>query len=699
MNYDHVCMLNCRFTALPVLFYSALPNELITTWEARRMEHVIGIDTGGTFTDAVIVDPHARRVIAAAKALTTRGDLAIGVNEALSRVLAEAGVDFKRESVVRVCLSTTLATNALVEGHGCNVCAILIGFDESMASRTQITQAIPGTPVLHVAGGHTYSGDEATPLDEAALRNAVSSVDAEAFSVTANYASRNPEHELRAKKIIQALRDCPVTASSELTDALNGPRRALTATLNARIIGLIVALEEAVCRAMHALGLNVPIMIVKGDGAISDAATVLERPIQTILSGPAASVIGARFLSGKTDFVISDIGGTTTDVAIVRNGWPALDEKGAKVGDLRTLVHAIDMSTMGLGGDSEVAISATGEILLGNRRVIPISLLAARHPQVRDRLRVCLTDPSAMRNATQYLQRPQGFEMAKDARLSELDRRFLENLPDEKPRPYSELMYTAANRGQVARLIRRGYLQLSGFTPSDAAHVLGRQSHWDVETARLACEFVGRSAGHISGDINVGQQVERFAEAVSDAVATSSTQLLLEKLLGFESSPENSLLDSAAAGKEVHGHIRLRFESTLPLVAVGGPAPAFYSEVARRLGVSVEIPEHHAVANAVGAAVGLIRTQVLVEITYREGGGFILHGEGEPRVVMDPDDALAEAEQEARARALKEAEAMGASGIRCDTDIARIDMPYLPREQSLMSAMVTAECIGVASLE
>ena len=636
-------------------------------------------------------------MIAAAKALTTRGDLAIGVNEALGRVLSEAGGDFDRDSVAQVCLSTTLATNALVEGHGCNVCAILIGFDEAMAKRTQIAQAIPGTPVVHIAGGHSYTGEEAIPLDEAALKEAVNSVKAEAFSVTANYASRNPEHELRAKEIIKVLRNCPVTASSDLTDALNGPRRALTATLNARIIGLIVALREAVSRTMFELGLDAPIMIVKGDGAIADAETVLERPIQTILSGPAASVIGARFLSGKTDFVISDIGGTTTDVAIVRNGWPELDNKGARVGDLRTLVQAIDMSTMGLGGDSEVTISATGEVLLSKRRVIPVSLLAVHFPEVRDRLRVCLKDTSAMRNEMQYLLRPQGDVGTGGIELSELDQRFLENLPDGKPRPYSELMFTAANRGQVTRLIRLGYLQLSGFTPSDAAHVLGKQSHWDVETARLACEFMGRAAGSIRGDSEVPLQVERFAESVCDAVTTRSARLLSEKLLGFEPGTENSLIDSVAAGNDLCGHMHLRFESTLPLVAVGAPAPSFYPEVGKRLGVVVEVPDHHAVANAIGAAVGMIRTQVLVEITYQEGGGFILHGDGEPRIIMDPDEVLAEAESEARARAQKEAMAMGATGIRCDVNIQRIDMPYLPREQSLMSAKVTAQCIGVAA--
>lgn len=103
-------------------------------------------------------------------------------------------------------------------------------------------------------------------------------------------------------------------------------------------------------------------MIVRGNGALARAQSVLEKPIQTILSGPAASIIGARSLSGLEYFIVSDIGGTTTDIATVRGGWPKLNPKGANVGGFRTLVRAIDMATIRLGGDSEVQFNTAGEI-------------------------------------------------------------------------------------------------------------------------------------------------------------------------------------------------------------------------------------------------------------------------------------------------------------------------------------------------
>ena len=304
----------------------------------------IGIDTGGTYTDAVIVDMRGRKVVASAKALTTRGDLSIGVTEAFGQILSQVGDGFNRDEISLVSLSTTLATNALVEGRGSSIAAFLIGFKDAMVDRTGIAGAIPSARILRVAGGHTHDGEEREPLDEASIRSALESTDvsADAYAVAGHFAVRNPGHEQRARQLIREITGCPVTASCDLSDDLDGPRRALTAALNARIVSLIVALVSAVRSSMERQGISAPLMIVKGDGSIAAAEAVTERPIETILSGPAASVIGAKFLSGFSDFIISDIGGTTTDVAIVKDGWPSLCEKGSVVGGYRTLVQAIE---------------------------------------------------------------------------------------------------------------------------------------------------------------------------------------------------------------------------------------------------------------------------------------------------------------------------------------------------------------------
>ena len=346
------------------------------------MAYLLGVDTGGTYTDAVILDEAADAVIGKAKSLTTRADLALGIGRAVDAALAGAGV--APGQIAMVSLSTTLATNALVEGQGGRVALIFIGFDSNDLERGGLIAALKGDPVVRLAGGHTHAGGEATPLDMVGLEKAVIDLagDVMGFAVASRFATRNPAHEIIARDLIRKLSGRPVTCSYELSAKLNGPKRALTAVLNARLIGMIDRLVAACERHLLAVGITAPLMVVRGDGALISAAMVRERPIETILSGPAASIVGARWLTGASDALVSDIGGTTTDVALLRNGLPEIDPEGARVGGLRTMVEAVAMRTSGLGGDSEVHVltsGLTGGLRLGPRRLIPVALLAVDH--------------------------------------------------------------------------------------------------------------------------------------------------------------------------------------------------------------------------------------------------------------------------------------------------------------------------------
>ena len=183
------------------------------------MKHyTAGIDTGGTYTDAVVIDAQSHQVVASAKALTTKGDLAIGVSEALGKVLTACGESFDRSAISRVSLSTTLATNALVEGHGSAVAALLIGFDDGMTERTRIARAVPSARILRIDGGHIYTGQEQAPLDEEAITNALNELgdSVDAYAVAAHYSVRNPAHERRAQALVGQITGCPVTASCDL---------------------------------------------------------------------------------------------------------------------------------------------------------------------------------------------------------------------------------------------------------------------------------------------------------------------------------------------------------------------------------------------------------------------------------------------------------------------------------------------------
>jgi N-methylhydantoinase A/oxoprolinase/acetone carboxylase beta subunit len=135
---------------------------------ALTPSYLIGVDTGGTYTDAAIIEARGHRVVARAKAITTKGDLAIGVAEAITLAVAQLPQGLQAEDIALVSVSTTLATNAVVEGHGSPVGVVLIGFDAQMVERTGIA-GFPGLPVEVIAGGHDHNGDARVPLDLAAL--------------------------------------------------------------------------------------------------------------------------------------------------------------------------------------------------------------------------------------------------------------------------------------------------------------------------------------------------------------------------------------------------------------------------------------------------------------------------------------------------------------------------------------------------
>ncbi|HSG57352.1 MAG TPA: hydantoinase/oxoprolinase family protein, partial [Paracoccaceae bacterium] len=348
------------------------------------MAILLGVDTGGTYTDAVLVEDDAR-VIASAKALTTKGDLSVGIGNAVDAVLRDAGL--AGEVIAMVSLSTTLATNALVEGQGRRIALVFIGFSERDIGRQGLEETLRGDPVIVLAGGHSHSGAEAAPLDLEGLRAGLAEHGGHVsgFAVAGQFATRNPAHEVAARDMIREVTHKPVSCSHELSAKLGGPKRAMTAVLNARLIGMIDHLISASEDLIRSRGINAPLMVVRGDGALISAEQARERPIETILSGPAASIVGARWLTGEDNALVSDIGGTTTDVALLRDGKPLIDPDGAKVGQYRTMVEAVAMRTAGLGGDSEVHLAQeglAGRLTLGPRRVLPISLLAVDWPDL-----------------------------------------------------------------------------------------------------------------------------------------------------------------------------------------------------------------------------------------------------------------------------------------------------------------------------
>jgi N-methylhydantoinase A/oxoprolinase/acetone carboxylase beta subunit len=657
----------------------------------------LGVDTGGTYTDAVLVKDE-QTVLAAAKALTTRHDLAEGIGLAVEAVLREAGV--APSSISLASLSTTLATNALIEGQGERVGLVLIGFAEADMRRHGLAEALGDDPVCVVAGGHDHAGEAVRPLDEAALRawleragEAVSG-----FAVAAQFATRNPAHERRAQELVSAITGKPVSCSHQLSARLNGPKRSLTALLNARLIGMIDRLITRAQGRLRELGVTAPLMVVRGDGALISAAFALERPIETVLSGPAASIVGARWMTGARDALVSDIGGTTTDIALLRDGRPAIDPDGARVGPHRTMVEAVAMRTTGLGGDSEVHLGAEGleaGLTLGPRRVLPAALIATLAPaRVHDELRRQLNSPVPPAHFARFVRAVPG---ARRDGLGARERELLDRIGEET-HPLGAVLGARLERNALRRLVDRGLAQVSFVTPTDASHVLGRTDAWDAAAAEMALELCARQ--RTGAGARLAASARDLARRIVDQLTRQSGDALLEAAFAEEDAdfgqPPDVLARHVLTRRGLAGHrglVRLDAGLNLPVIALGASAPTYYPAVGAALRCAVEIPTHAHVANAIGAVVGRITIRRSASLTSPAEGVVRAHLAEGPRDFGAVEAALSFVESALSAEARAAAEASGAAEIHVsvqrDIRTARVE-----DREVFVGAEVTAEATG-----
>lgn len=631
------------------------------------MTFLLGVDTGGTYTDAVVLDEAADVVVASAKALTSRPDLAIGVGQAIDAALAGAKV--AAADIAMVSLSTTLATNALVEGQGGRIALIAIGFEDADLGRAGLTEALRGDPVIRLAGGHNHAGNEVKMLDLALLETELAKLDAgiTGFAVAASFATRNPAHEVAVRDLIREVTGKPVSCSHELSQALGGPKRALTAVLNARLIGMLDRLITACEGHLTTVGITARLMVVRGDGALVSASVAREKPIETILSGPAASIAGASWLTGETDALVSDIGGTTTDVCLLRDGRPKIDPQGARVGPFRTMVEAVAMRTWGLGGDSEVHVvdGLAGGLRLGPRRLMPIALAAKHYPElVHAALDRALAQDVPSADGGQFvLPLWSDMPLGLDAR----EQTVVDRLADG-PLRLGHAVQSRMESPALARLVGRGLVILAGVTPSDASHVLGLVDAWDADAAQKAVTLFARR--RTGAGTRIAETAEVMSRQIIDQLTAQTVDCLLQA--GF-AEDDLDWADPAAlaqhplthAGLDQHkGVIQMQMSLGVPVIGLGASAATYYGAVGARLGTRMVLPAHGGVANAIGAVVGQVRMKATGTVTSAGEGSYAVHFPEGPQVFTDRDTALLALETALQTEAETAVRASGVEEIR-----------------------------------
>jgi len=601
----------------------------------------VGIDTGGTFTDAVAVDLATGTLLAKAKAPTTRDDLARGVAQsllALDRALFPA--------VEVVSLSTTLATNAVVEGKGSPV-GLIVGVPDPLTF--ELPTGLPTAEVAVVAAAHAPDGSVRTQLDRAAVLDALDRMlpRIDALAVSTYFSVANREYEVAIERMVSEMAGIPVVCGHQLSQRIGMVERAVTAALNARLLPLVRDLLDAVRATLDDVGIVAPLMVVKGDGSLTAEHVARARPVETVMSGPAASVVGACRLSGVTNAVVADMGGTTTDIAFVKGSMPEVNPDGALLGGWRTRVQALDVRTIGLGGDSRVRVDVERTASVGPERVIPLCVAARAFPALRERLRALAEAPAEPLFLT-LVRAP--------AEHGSVSTEKLFDALGAGPLHVSEAESECGPFVDLDALVRSGWIAEIGLTPTDVLCAEGDGDLGDVQAATLGLRALAAA---------VGTDAEPLAASVRDAVVRRlALETVARALAEDRPAVESDTALLAHLLDDRRGRVlRARLSLDVPLVAVGAPAAAWFPDAATRFGATLTVPDHAEVANAYGALAGRVLERAEARVKSEPDETFLVVTPSERVRVGDLERARVEAERLATEAAYAAAAAAGGTDI------------------------------------
>ena len=339
---------------------------------------LLGLDVGGTFTDAVIIDGH--RVVATAKRRTTKDNLMNGIGEALDAVLE----GYDTSNIEQVTLSTTVVTNTIVEAKEQVVDLYVI-----TGPGRNVDDIFPVEPI-YLQGYTDHRGIvvERTPAD--AVRGIANMVQARSgtdlAAVSAKFGVRNPQEEL---SITEELKNTyhVISNGSLLSGSLNFPRRTISAYFNSAVTPVFTVFKKNVEDALSARNIVAPLHILKADGGSLPIEHMVSRPVETAFTGPAATVLGLSALGviGNQHTVALDIGGTTTDISLWKHGRPLMTKNGVSIREYPSAVRSFAVTSVGIGGESVVRLK-NGNLTVGPERVGPSVALGGVEPTLGDAL-------------------------------------------------------------------------------------------------------------------------------------------------------------------------------------------------------------------------------------------------------------------------------------------------------------------------
>ena len=663
----------------------------------------IGIDTGGTYTDAVIYDFENSSIVGTAKALTTKEDLTVGILGAIDGLPA----DLARKAEI-ISLSTTLATNACVEDKGGRAKLIFFGGDRQVIDKLGRQCGLPSSNEIYIQESYTsFSGEAEREPDWELFRSQTESgfEELDGVGIIEINAMRNGAVvEKKAREVFRELHDIPVVCGHELFSELNCLKRGAGTLLNASLFPVIREFLEAVKRALRERDIHPKsLVIVRSDGTLMSEEFATHRPVETLLCGPASSALGCARLADNPNSIVVDMGGTTTDIAFIKEGRAVSVTSGVSIGKWKTFVNGLYVKTFGLGGDTAVHYDGS-KLYLEEYRVVPLCVAASRYPQVLETLRTM-----DKRKHTRFLYEHYMLvrDISESARFTSEEKAFCEVLKDG-PLPVS---VAAAAVGKdiytlrVNRLLKEGIVQLCGLTPTDVMHIRGDFTKYNAEASFLAAEFAAFNLG-----ISVSEVCNRVYDEVKKRLYVNIVKSMLENKYpgylknGVNADVERFILESYEESKSgsrdplISNLLRTNFT----LIGAGAPIRVFLDDVAKMLGTRAYFPENHEVANALGAIIGSVSASYSVEILPNtdpaKSSRFIVYGSRENAEFKELSDAVEYAVAEAKAQAEAEARRRGACGelsVTCEVEENNAELKDMTVH---LGSVVTARAAGTMGI-
>ena len=513
---------------------------------------LLGLDVGGTFTDAVIIEGH--RVVSSAKRRTTKDNLMQGIGEALDAVLAS----FDTSNIEQVTLSTTVVTNTIVEEKEQVVDLYVV-----TGPGRNVDDIFPVSPI-YLQGYTDHRGIVVERTSTDGVRDIARMIQARSgtdlAAVSAKFGVRNPQEEL---SITEALKERYNTISngSLLSGSLNFPRRTISAYFNSAVTPVFTVFKKNVEDALSARNIKAPLHILKADGGSLPMEHMVSRPVETAFTGPAATVLGLSALGaiGNAHTVALDIGGTTTDISLWKQGKPLMTKNGVSIREYPSAVRSFAVTSVGIGGESVVRI-VDGEIMVGPERVGPSAALGGNEPTLGDAL-IALGHASygSAELATQSLQHLADMLQA-----------------DGK---HGERENTFGNYG--------------GSTFGDDSE----NTFEDYSENTFEGYNSEKQCTHNMSALDVAQRiVEKALETIQHGID--------EVVQAENKRPVYVVADIVNPDVFVPAQI----------VVVGGTAPSLGPSIGEYLDLPVTIPENAAVANAIGAALALSTIELTVHV-------------------------------------------------------------------------------------